>query len=68
MDIDFLGDRMPDGYKPWSCHVCGAVCNFEAMTMCIKLRTGGMYQECGFDRDRPESNGGTFGFMVADHQ
>jgi hypothetical protein len=56
MALDFLGDEMPPGYEAWQCHICNAVCNFEAMTQCQKA-------ECGFDRDQPESNGGAFGFM-----
>lgn len=57
MALDYLGDEMPPGYVPWRCEVCTAVCNFEAMTMCSRV------PECGFEKDRPESNGGAFGFM-----
>lgn len=55
--IDYLGDTMPTGYEPWMCPVCGAVCNFEAMTLCRQP------PDCGFELDQPESNGGAFGFM-----
>lgn len=61
MAVDYLGDEMPPGYVPWQCHVCTAICNFEAMMQCGK-RHG--EPECGFDRDQPESNHGAFGFMI----
>ena len=61
---DHLGDAMPPGYAPWSCHVCTAVCNYEAMVLCAKR--GPDDAQCGFDADRPESNGGAFGFIVRD--
>lgn len=57
---DYIGDELPEGYKPWRCNTCDAVCNFEAMNFCHKLSGG---DECGFDKDKPESNGGCFGFM-----
>jgi len=64
MAIDYLGDEMPSGYEPWMCPTCTAVCNFEAMTQCVKAAKTERYPgECGFDRERPESNGGAFGFM-----
>ena len=63
MAVDFLGDEMPPGYKAWSCSICTAVCNFEAMHQCSRQRLG-EEAECGFDQDHPESNGGAFGFMV----
>jgi hypothetical protein len=59
MAVDYLGDEMPPGYEPWSCDVCTAVCNFEAMNLCAKPDG----HACGFERDQPESNGGAFGFM-----
>ena len=58
--LDHLGDPLPPGYEAWFCDICTAVCNFEAMHMCQR----GEGNECGFDRDNPESNGGAFGFMV----
>lgn len=61
MALDYLGDELPPGYVPWRCHVCTAACNFEAMTMCSGA------DDCGFREDKPESNGGAFGFMVPLH-
>lgn len=59
---DYLGDELPEGYKPWRCGECDAVCNFEAMYHCFKRDDENA--SCGFDRDQPESNGGCFGFMT----
>ncbi len=56
--FDYLGEPVPLGYRGWSCHACSAVC-IEAMQMCQKSQCN----ECGFDQDKPESNG-RFGFMV----
>lgn len=55
---DYLGDEMPTGYEPWQCSTCTAICNFEAMTICCAPKT-----LCPFYREKPESNGGAFGFM-----
>ncbi len=52
---------MPPGYVAWVCEICTAACNFEAMNMCARRWEGS--SECGFDHDKPESNGGAFGFM-----
>jgi hypothetical protein len=41
------------------CPICTAVCSFEAMNQCID------HPECGFKTDKPESNGGAFGFMIS---
>lgn len=62
MPLDYLGDHLPDGYKQWSCDVCTAMCNFEAMTMCA--RNQDCTSECGFQKDQPESNHGCFAFIV----
>jgi hypothetical protein len=59
---DYLGDPLPAGFRPWSCHVCTAVCNFEAMMQCAKRFDP--KSECGFDRDQPESNHKIFAFIV----
>jgi rubrerythrin len=56
---DYLGDEMPEGYEAWMCPICTAVCSFEAMNQCID------HPECGFKTDKPESNGGAFGFMIS---
>jgi len=61
MAKDLIGDEMPEGYEAWSCDVCTAVCNFEAMQMCIKRID--LSAECGFEKDLPESNHGMFGFI-----
>ena len=61
MSKDYLGDEMPEGYEPWRCENCDAVCNFEAMYFCAK-RTD-INAQCEFDNVKPESNGGCFGFM-----
>jgi hypothetical protein len=55
---DYLGDPLPEGYEPWMCDICTAVCNYEAMTQCART------PDCGFYRDLPESNHGAFGFMI----
>lgn len=60
--LDFVGDPLPEGYEPWSCDTCTAVCNFEAMELCI--RRYHPEEECAFDRDQPESNFGCFGFIT----
>jgi hypothetical protein len=60
--VDFLGDPIPGiGYKPWRCSECDAVCNFEAMMQCVHRLEPGL--PCGFERDKPESNHGHFGFI-----
>lgn len=59
---DYIGDELPEGYQPWRCSECDVVCNFEAMYYCVKRTT--KKATCGFDRDKPESNGGCFGFMT----
>lgn len=64
MALDFLGDEMPPGYEPWSCPVCMAVCNFEAMMQCAPTRGLHPGTECGFNLEQPESNGGAFGFII----
>lgn len=51
---------IPNGYRRWSCSVCTASCNFEAMTMCQSP------SDCGFDKDQPESLGGYFEFIIKD--
>lgn len=62
--LDYLGDPLPDGYEPWMCSTCTAVCNFEAMMQCVKhLKTERYPGECCFDNEQPESNGGAFGFI-----
>lgn len=60
--LDYLGETMPLGYVQWCCHVCTAMCNFEAMEFCSR-RTNPQ-AECGFDRDSPESNNGPFALIV----
>lgn len=64
MAKDYIGDELPEGHKPWRCEECDAVCNFEAMYFCAKRRNPDA--NCGFDNDKPESNGGCFGFMTKD--
>lgn len=51
---------IPAGYKPWSCEVCTATCNFEAMMLCRGNTPEG---NCGFDTDKPESLGGIYEFI-----
>lgn len=65
MNTDHLGDPLPEGYRPWSCNTCGAVCNFEAMNLCSLARRLEPDAPCGFDEERPESNGGCFGFIMS---
>ena len=57
-----MSSDLPAGYRRWVCDICTAMCNFEAMYQCVRYTSPG--SECGFDRDRPESNGGAFEFMV----
>lgn len=61
---DYLGDPLPEGYRSWFCGICQAGCNFEAMNQCSRRMDSSA--ECGFDQDKPESNGGVFAFMVLD--
>lgn len=58
---DYHGLPLPAGYVRWECDVCTAQCTYEAMTQCA--RRSDSDAECGFDRDRPETNGGPFAFM-----
>jgi hypothetical protein len=52
----------PEGYEIWTCDFCTAQCNFEAMMQC--QRRWDEHAECGFQRDKPESAGGCFEFIV----
>jgi hypothetical protein len=64
-DLDYLGAPLPPGYRRWSCDVCGAGCNFEAMQQCAPTLREHPEVQCGFDRDQPESNAGPFAFVLA---
>lgn len=61
MSVDYLGDPLPAGYRPWICDHCTAVCTFEAMMQCHRQ------PDCPYDRDKVQANGGAFGLMVPDH-
>jgi hypothetical protein len=64
MEVDWIEKELvlPSGYCRWVCDVCTASCNFEAMQMCASARLSD--EECGFERDQPESLGGAFEFIV----
>lgn len=58
---DVCGDEIPEGYEQWTCGDCGAMCNFEAMQMC--LERGPDHKPCPFDIEQPESNHEMFAFI-----
>ena len=53
------GAEPPPGYRFWSCPVCTANCNFEAMNLCRG-------DSCPHDIERPDSVDGFFEFIVPD--
>lgn len=52
---------LPPGYRRWFCPECTASCTFEAMAWCPNR---GRETLCGYEREKPEANGGCFEFMV----